>query len=168
VKTVVLILDNEKFALPTKSRIMNSQDKENVIIYRIKEKGLEVFLVNKDGQNKDNWELPCADGGEGKTITAVMHEDRLIELERVEEAEGGLFEQAYAVEADWHDIPSIKSIIKNDVKYVKNTVKQMIPDVMENGTFFAVKEAFRRVLPHQYKQLKELKDVLIDRNNTTF
>ena len=33
---------------------MNSQDKENVIIYRIKEKGLEVFLVNKDEQNKDN------------------------------------------------------------------------------------------------------------------
>ncbi len=144
------------------------QEKENVIIYRIKEKGLEVFLVNDDAKNKENWTLPTGSNAEGKAIAANLSQERIIELEPVEEAEGGLFEQAYAVEADWHDIPSIKSIIKNDVKYVKSTVKQMIPDVMENGTFFAVKEAFRRVLPHQYKQLKELKDVLIDRNNTTF
>lgn len=145
---------------------MNTQEKENVIIYRIKEKGLEVFLVN--GDDKGKWELPHGNGADGKAAAVALQPDSLIELEPVKETEGGVFEQAYAVEADWHDIPSLKSIIKNDVKYVKNTVKQMIPDVMENGTFFAVKEAFRKVLPHQYKQLKELKDVLIDRNNTTF
>ena len=36
---------------------------------------------------------------------------------------------------------------------------------MENGAFFVVKEAFKKVLPHQYKFLKELKDVLLDRNS---
>lgn len=143
---------------------MNAKDKENLIIYRIKEKGLEVFLVNDSDKNEE-WKLPNA---EGKTLATALPKENLIELDPVKEAEGGLFEQAYAVEADWHDIPSLKSILKNDVKYMKNTVKQMLPDVMEKGTFFAVKEAFRRVLPHQYEQLKELKDVLIDKNNTTF
>lgn len=140
------------------------ENKENLIIYRIKEKGLEVFLVNNEEQ-PDKWSLP---NGEGNSIATALPQESLINLEPTEEAEGGIFEQAYAVEADWHDIPSLKSILKNDVVYMKNTVKQMLPDMMDKGTFFAVKEAFRRVLPHQYKQLKELKDVLIDKNNTTF
>lgn len=145
---------------------MSLPEKENLIIYRIKEKGLEVFLVNGD---KDKWELPSGDcSGEATAALSVMDKRNVIQLDPVEQVDGGLFEQAYAVEADWHDIPSLKSILKNDVTYVKKTVKQMLPDTLEKGTFFAVKEAFRKVLPHQYEMLKELKDVLIDRNSTTF
>lgn len=145
---------------------MNLSDKANLIIYRIKEKGLEVFLVNAD-KDKDQWQLPSGEM-EGKTMVAVVKDDKIISLEPVEEVEGGLLEQAYAVEADWHEIPSLKSILSNDVHYVKQTIKQMVPDMMQKGTFFAVKEAFRRVLPHQYAQLKELKDILVDRNSTTY
>ncbi|MFT4973965.1 MAG: hypothetical protein ACI9JY_003178, partial [Saprospiraceae bacterium] len=33
------------------------------------------------------------------------------------------------------------------------------------GTFVAVKEALKKVLPHQYDMLKELKDTLLERNS---
>jgi len=137
-------------------------EKSNLIIYRFREQGLEVFLVNKDGED---WQLPQGISADAKAI-AILEDDRVIELDPVEE--GGILEQAYAVEGDWHDIPSLKDILKHDVLYVKDTVKQMIPDMMEKGAFFAVKEAFRKVLPHQYDMLKELKDVLTDRNSTKY
>jgi len=137
-------------------------EKSNLIIYRFREQGLEVFLVNKEGED---WQLPQGISADAKAI-AIMEDDRVIELDPVEE--GGILEQAYAVEGDWHDIPSLKEILKHDVLYMKDTIKQMIPDMMEKGAFFAVKEAFKKVLPHQYDMLKELKDILIDRNSTKY
>jgi len=137
-------------------------EKSNLIIYRFREQGLEVFLVNKDGED---WQLPQGISADAKAI-AILEDDRVIELDPVEDS--GILEQAYAVEGDWHDIPSLKDILKHDVLYVKDTVKQMIPDMMEKGAFFAVKEAFRKVLPHQYDMLKELKDILTDRNSTKY
>lgn len=139
---------------------MSAPEKSNVIIYRIREKGLEVFLVNEaDGQ--EQWTIPQG------SIAKAIEEGNFIELDPVEQ-EDGIFEQAYAVEGDWHDIPSMKSILKHDVSFMKATLKQMVPNLMSKGTFFAVKEAFKKVLPHQYKMLKELKDVLIDRNLTKY
>ncbi len=137
-------------------------EKSNLIIYRFREQGLEVFLVNKDGED---WQLPQGISADAKAI-AILEDERVIELNPVEDS--GILEQAYAVEGDWHDIPSLKDILKHDVLYVKDTFKQMIPDMMEKGAFFAVKEAFRKVLPHQYDLLKELKDVLTDRNSTKY
>jgi hypothetical protein len=51
-------------------------------------------------------------------------------------------------------------MIYEDAMEMTNKVKEM-----EKGTFFVVKEAFKKVLPHQYEFLKELKDVLTDRNS---
>lgn len=135
----------------------------NLVVYRVQQQGLEVLLVPEtDG---DTWALPQTE--DGTKIRIIVDEDRVIELDPVELPDG-LLEQAYAVEADWHDIPSLKSILKHDLKFVKSTVKQMVPNMMQQGTFFAVKEAFKRVLPHQYRQLKELKDIIRDRNSTTY
>jgi len=47
-----------------------------------------------------------------------------------------------------------------DAQALKNKLKEM-----DQGTFFNVKEAFKKVLPHQYNFLKELKDILVDRNS---
>ena len=150
---------------------MDNKEKSNLIIYRVREKGLEVFLVKKN-QTEEGWEFPAGEFPAGElpdgTLVATVEEDRIIALEPVEEVDGGLLEQSYAVEADWHDIPSLKSILKKDVRYMKNTIKKMVPDMMDGGTFFAVKEAFRRVLPHQYEMLKELKDIVTDRNSTKY
>ena len=87
---------------------------------------------------------------------------KLIELDPQEDENGNLT-RAYAIEGDWHDIPSIRGMIKHDIKLVKSKVKEALPDI-EKGTYFALKEAFKKVLPHEYAALKELKDIIIDRN----
>ena len=135
---------------------MNFSKKVNLIIYRFREKGLEVFLVNS--QDGENWEIPA---GEVKMESprGLLEEDRLIELDPVESVEGEA-EEALAVEGEWHDIPSLKSMLYDDAVFLKDKIKEM-----EKGTYFAVKEAIKKVLPHQYAFLKELKDILVDRNS---
>ena len=122
-------------------------------------------MVRPEKEGED-WQIP-----QGENVAAsalpLKGEDRLIELDPVSQ-ENGILEQAYAVEGDWHDIPSIKSILKHDVEFMKDTIRQMVPDVMDKGAFFAIKEAFKKVLPHQYEQLKELKEIIIDRNLTKY
>lgn len=135
-----------------------------IFIYRVKDNGLEVFMMKKDGEY---WELPAGELEQAKAI-AIEGDERIIKLDPAEENSEGIFEQAYAVEADWHDIPSLKSILHHDLLFMKDTVKKMIPDIMERGTFVAVKDAFRRILPKRYQQLKELKEILTDRNLTKY
>ena len=89
----------------------------------------------------------------------LLDEERLIELDPVEKGVGEM-EEAHAVEGDWHEIPSLKNMLYEDAIQLKEKLKGM-----ENGAFFVVKEAFKKVLPHQYNFLKELKDVLLDRNS---
>jgi predicted NUDIX family NTP pyrophosphohydrolase len=137
---------------------MNLSKKASLIIYRFKEKGLEVFLVNDD-EKGEKWGLPEGPSDEDKT-TPLITEDRMIELDPVEQ-DGGEIEGAWAVEGDWHEIPSLKNMLFEDARQLKEKIKEM-----EKGTFFVVKEAVKKVLPHQYKFIKELKDILVDRNST--
>lgn len=137
---------------------MNISEKANLIIYRIREKGLEVFLVNKDKENNEEWDMPQGKLLEEKPLQ-LMKEERMIELDPVEQADGQT-EQAVAVEGDWHDIPSLKGILYQDMLEMKDKIMEM-----EKGTFFVLKEAFKKVLPHQYEFLKELKDIITDRNS---
>jgi hypothetical protein len=118
--------------------------------------------VNSD--KEDNWDLPKSKVEEVDP-KKLIEEERIIALEPVEEE--GEMVQGIAVEGDWHEIPSLKSMVKEDVLFVKDQIKQMVPDMMEKGTYVAVKEAFKRVLPHQYEMLKELKDTLTERNSIT-
>lgn len=144
-------------------------DKANLIIYRIREKGLEVFLVNPSEKNPSNeeWTLPQGKINDPAKAIALLQKDQTFELDPVENVEGEA-ENAIAVEGDWHDIPSLKSLIKDDAKFMKTTIKEMIPDLEQRGTYFAIKEAFKKVLPNQYEFLKELKDIVIDKNSSNF
>ncbi len=139
---------------------MNVFDQVRVIVYRINKKGLEIFLVNED----DHWQIPK--GNLQKTPTYLLAEDDLIELDSIK-SEDGHEQRAVAVEADWHDIPSIRGIIKQDVRIVKDQIKQRIPN-LEQGTFVAVKDAFKEVMPEEYAYLKELKDIITDRNQAKY
>lgn len=143
---------------------MEHKDKSDIILYRVKDNGLEVFLMQKDGEYK---ELPRGEFMKAKALT-LDADERIIELDPVNDEQAGMFEQAYAVEADWHDIPSLKSIIKHDLSFMKDTVKRLVPDMMNKGTFVAVKDALKRVAPSKYKMLRELKDILTDRNSTRY
>jgi predicted NUDIX family NTP pyrophosphohydrolase len=141
---------------------MSVLDKVRVVIYRFHEKGLEILLINDDLSNDSEvWRFP--EGQSKKTILdQLINEDQYIELDPIENEKGELF-QGFAVEGDWHDIPSIRGIIKHDVKMVKTKIKELVPGV-DQSSYFAVKEAFKKVLPHEYAMLKELKDVLSARN----
>lgn len=139
---------------------MSVLDKVRIVIYRFHEKGLEIFLVNTDLQNIPSvWKIP-----KGQLSSNNLNQEILdmIELNPYTDDQGHSV-TTYAIEGDWHDIPSIKGLLKHDVKIVKDTIKEMVPGI-EQGTYFALKEAFKKVMPQEYKVLKELKDVLFDRN----
>lgn len=131
----------------------------SLFIYRIREKGLEIFL-QKEG---DQFSLPEQPVEMAQAIP-LQNDEEFISLDPVEAADGQVGE-GIAIEGDWHDIPSLKSIMIHDMKFVKKQIEIMVPEAIEKGTFVAVKEAFKRVLPHQYEMLKELKDIITDRNS---
>ncbi len=143
---------------------MKVLDCARVIIYRINQKGLEIFLVNTQKEGQETWGIPQGNLHSQHT-DSLTKEERVIELDPVEEGES--LHQALAIECDWHEIPSVRAMIKEDVQIVKNQIKLHFPE-LEQGTFFAVKEAFKKVLPHEYAMLKELKDVLVDRNQSKY
>ena len=146
---------------------MSLFDKANLIIYRIREKGLEVFLVNNEEQQEENWIIPQGKIHDSAKAIALMQKEQTIELDAVKN-EAGEEENAIAIEGDWHDIPSLKSLIKEDAIFMSDTIKQIIPDLEKKGAYFAVKEAFKKVLPNQYEFLKELVDIIRERNSTKY
>ncbi len=145
---------------------MQTNEQVDVIIYRVGEKGLEVFLVNPaEQQNADNqWQTPTAAENAPQRIA------NCIELDPVTDASGAS-RKAIAIEADWHEIPSLRALMYEDYRVAKEKaklkVKSLLPD-LEKGTFFAVKEALKRVMPQQYAYLKELKDILLEKNSTKY
>ena len=125
----------------------------HLIIYRIKQRGLEVFLVNHDLEGND-WHLPQASISEGTTHS--------IELDPVEK--DGLQQRAIAVEGDWHDIPSLKGLVKQDIKFVADKV---FDELEKHGSYFVVKDAFKKIMPQQYAFLSELKEIISEKNSLT-
>ncbi len=142
---------------------MSVLDQVRLVIYRVNKKGLEIFLVNN---GEEEWSIPKGKLSENKSQPYWTQEDNCIHLDPVECSDGQR-RGAVAIEGDWHEIPSIRGIIKQDVKIVKSQIKQRIPE-LEQGTYFAVKEAVKKVLPEEYKALKELKEILIDRNQAKY
>jgi predicted NUDIX family NTP pyrophosphohydrolase len=145
---------------------MQTKDQVDVIIYRVRDNGLEVFLVNPNANNSneaDNWQAPIADENASGRI---LH---CIELDPVSTPTGD--RKAIAIEADWHEIPSLRALIYEDYRVAKEKAKMhfksMLPD-LDKGTFFAVKEAVKRVMPEQYAFLKELKEIVLDKNQTKY
>ncbi|HNR07603.1 MAG TPA: hypothetical protein PKM27_09830 [Saprospiraceae bacterium] len=122
------------------------------IFYRFHDKGLEFFLVKEN----DQWTLPSGHAKD-QTQRFFNREGEMIELEADEIDRM----KNLAIEADWHDMPSIRGLIKHDLKMVEEKFLQL-----EEGSYLAAKEAFKKVLPQEYALLKELKDILFDRNLT--
>ncbi len=134
---------------------MSIRERVFLVIYRVKEKGLEILLV-KDG---DRWALPK---GDELDKSKVSHE--VIPLQ----AEDEPYTKAVAIEADWHEIPSLRNLIKEDVKNLKNAFWDVLPR-MEKSAYVAVREVFKKVMPKaQYEMIRELKDIITDRNSTKY
>lgn len=140
---------------------MHIRDKLHLVIYRVRERGLEIFV--RRGENAENFELP-----EGNTDFDIAQIERLreeiIALEQSQDA-GGV-ERGLAIEADYHDIPSLKRLLLEDARRLKRHLEEL-PHA-EEGSFVAVKEVAKRLLPQQYRLLQELKEILVDRNSTKY
>lgn len=130
---------------------MSVLDQVRLVVYRIHEKGLEVLMPD---------EQTCLFGGSHELLDANKH--NAICLEDCVDENGDAI-RIMAVEGDYHDIPSIRKLIRSDVELVKDKLREIVPEI-ENGVYVAVKEAFKNTLPHEYAALKELKDIIVDRN----
>ncbi|HLP93542.1 MAG TPA: hypothetical protein VK168_05875 [Saprospiraceae bacterium] len=138
---------------------MQSNEQVDVIIYRVRESGLEVFLVEQGEEG--SLSAPFSNPNASERLTA-----HCIELDPVADANGET-RKAIAIEADWHEIPSLRALVYEDYRVAKEKAKlhlKHLADDFEKGTYVAVKEAFKRVLPAQYAFLKELKDIIADKN----
>lgn len=136
-------------------------DTVRVVVYRFHEKGLEIFLVNSD-LDKENWQIPFADVAK-YSDNKVEVGNKFISLE-TNVLPDGTNSITCAIEGDWHDIPSIRKLIKEDIKLVSSKIDMFDRIAVEKGTFFAIKEAIKKVMPNEYKVLHELKDILLHRN----
>ena len=138
---------------------MSILDKVRIIVYRFHEKGLEVFLLDEHLKNNPEiWKVTKTKVDEIENLGVTME---YLDVEENDHETTSL--QTIAIEADWHDIPSIRGMLKNDIKIAKEVVKETIPGV-EKGAFVAIKQVMKRAVPEQYNALKELKDTLLDRN----
>lgn len=141
---------------------MSVLDLARVVVYRFHEKGLEIFLLNNEMENDPEvWKLP-----EGMHRMDPAKVSESINLEPITDDSGRTI-KTYAIEGEWHDIPSIKGMIKHDIKRLKSKIIEVAPEA-EKGSFFAVKEAFKKLLPEEYEAVKELKSILRDRNLTKY
>lgn len=134
---------------------MHVLDKVRLVLYRCHEKGLEIFLVNT-GFDEENWRIPFE---EIAKYQEMEHDHRFISLDPMQESDG-TSTPVVAMEGDWHDIPSLRKLVKGDVRIVASKLKF----IADHGAYFALKEALKKVMPHEYAVLHELKDILTARN----
>lgn len=137
----------------------------DVIIYRVRDQGLEVFLVNQPADEAAEWGMPMT----SEATPARLDESRFIDLDPMPDAEGHT-RRAIAIEADWHELPSLRALMYEDYRVAKEKAKQKLRGLidLDAGAFFALKEAAKRMMPHQYAYLKELKEVITEKNSTKY
>jgi len=135
---------------------MNVLDSARLVIYRCHEKGLEVLLIKPNlKEDSSVWRIPSGYFDATKLDGIQLDETK---------NENGDYVKTIAIEADWHEIPSVRGIIKHDIKRLKSKVKNIVSPTLDNCNYVSVKEALKEVLPNEYQALKELKDIIIDRN----
>ncbi len=135
---------------------MNILNQARFVVYRMHEKGVEFFLVDTGlTEDEQAWRFPISGSEQSISLEGIS-------LEPIVGPDGHTY-AAVAIEGDYHDIPSIRKLIKHDVKNITHKLKEVSAE-LEQGKFVILKEAFKRVLPAEYQVLKELKDVLIEKN----
>ena len=142
---------------------MSVFDQARVIIYRVNKKGLEIFLELDESEKTPKYKVPTA---MLKYPSIDKFQDDIIELDPIQNKDGSM-QKVCAVEADWHEIPSVRSIIKKDIKLVKSAVKNTLPG-FEGCGYVEIKDTLKKIMPHEYAALKELKDVLLEKNQLKY
>lgn len=142
---------------------MSSKVKAGLLLYRQKSEGLEVYLVPGDDnslQMPESFSLEHHEALETfcdnleKTLGIRVEVEQLTELDLVKCMVSGREFLAYALETDWEKLPATSK----RYKFVQ----------VNKGAYYAVKDAFKRVMPAQYAMLKELVEIVSSRNIMRF
>lgn len=132
---------------------MDLRQKLHLVIYRVRERGLEIFVRDGEGEG---YELP--------EVVDDLAEGSLEDYISLDAEPGAA--RGYAVEGDYHDIPSLKGLLLDDARRLRDHLREAPSG--EGGSFVGVKAVARRLLPEQYRMLSELRDILVDRNSTKY
>ncbi len=138
---------------------MKSKESTGICVYRFGDQGLEVFLVKPDNEINQNWEIP-----DGFLSEAIEKDFDFIRLDDVtntkdETTSACAFEDESEVET--FDLPLKRILGKTESPFQLRRKHKYISD---NGCYFVIKEAIKKVFPEQVVLLKELQEVLRDRN----
>ena len=141
---------------------MSIFDKAVLVIYRMAEKGLEVFLVKSEDEEIQSQLVEISEKFLTDLPLRFSDNSKMIELDPIED-ENMEKVRAVAIEGDWHDIPSLRAMLREDLQFMKVKMKKYIPTI-DSGNFILFKDADKKAVRSEYRLLKELKDVLTDRN----
>jgi predicted NUDIX family NTP pyrophosphohydrolase len=142
---------------------MSSKVKAGLLLYRQRSEGLEVYLVPGDDnslQMPESFSLEHHEALETfcdnleKTLGIRVEVEQLTELDLVKCMVSGREFLAYALETDWEKLP--------------DTSKRYRFVQANKGAYYAIKDAFKRVMPAQYAMLKELVEIVSSRNIMRF
>lgn len=142
---------------------MSSKVKAGLLLYRQKSEGLEVYLVPGDDNSLQMPESFSIEHHEAletfcdnleKTLGIRVEVEQLTELDLVKCMVSGREFLAYALETDWEKLPATSK----RYKFVQ----------VNKGAYYAIKDAFKRVMPAQYAMLKELVEIVSSRNIMRF
>jgi len=128
--------------------------KIHLIFYRFRERGLEIFLLEE--KEADALALPREERISGLP-SHFMEQATLISREPADAAGKS---ETWAMEVDGEEVPSLKALLYEDARQLSEILVSG-----EEGTFLRVKDALKRVMPQQYRWIKELKDILLDRHS---
>ena len=141
---------------------MSIIDRAFLVIFRYAEKGLEIFLVKTEDEEMKSQLVEISEQFLTEIPLRFSNNTQIIELDPIEDDQTGNI-RAIAIEGDWHDIPSLRALLKDDLHFMKDRVKKYIPNI-DTGSFISFKEVVKKAVKSEYQLLKELKDVLTDRN----
>lgn len=145
-------------------------------MYRYTRKGLEVMLA-RTADNTDGWSIPSNlhPGSPSQLKEIVTHLENqtgvtrvssdYIPLETTEQNTGKRL-QVWAFEAEWNDddanpLPFTKLLGKEESPLHLRRKYMMLRDQF---AFLAIKEAAKKMFPNQVALLKELQEILTERN----
>jgi len=137
---------------------MKTKESTGICVYRYGDQGLEVFLVKPENEINENWEIP-----DGFLTDFVEKDSDFIRLDDVLNANEFSVAWAFEDESEQEvfDLPLKRILGKTESPF---QLRRKHKYLMNNGCYFVIKEAIKKVFPEQVVLLKELQEVLGDRN----
>ncbi|MEM6724938.1 MAG: hypothetical protein AAF598_12930 [Bacteroidota bacterium] len=135
----------------------------NVLLYRLGDQGLEIFLVpNQEGA--ESWDLPLHPAAANYwEATPNTEEEHVIQLDtvRCDRTQQDLNAIALEVPENEDQLPLVDLLGEQESPL---KIRRRTKMLLDHGAYFCAKEAVKKVFPAQVKMIKELQEVVSSRN----